>query len=74
MQFLEEEVNRVIIFSSAEQTIENLIVDTGTLEVFFNYISSNEHLQKKQAAAIMLMRYIKDYWVRISSNDNLSYS
>lgn len=51
--------------SSAEQTINNLIVDAGTLEIFFNYLTSNENLQRKQAAAVMLMRYIKDFWVKL---------
>jgi hypothetical protein len=38
-------------------------MDSGTIELTFAYMNTNENIQLKKAAAVMLMRYIKDYWV-----------
>jgi len=64
MQIQEKQVEIIFIFSLAEETIKSIVVDSAFLGVFFNYISSQENLQLKQAAAVTLMRYIKDYWVK----------
>jgi hypothetical protein len=57
-------INYKTIFISAEETIQNIVIDPGMLEVLFTYISnSNENIQLKQAASVMLSNYVKDYWV-----------
>ncbi len=40
-----------------------MILDVGTMNTFFMYINTpNVPSQLKQAVAVFLMRYIKDYW------------
>jgi len=47
----------------AEHTLNSLILDVGTMNTFFMYINTqNVPSQLKQAVAIFLMRYIKDFW------------
>ena len=40
-------------------------MDVGLMDLIFKYITDpNINLNLKQAAAVFLMKYIKDFWVR----------
>ena len=59
-------VKKLNLIKIAEEAIENLIIDPGMLDILFNYIANvNIDLKPKQAAAVMLMRYVTDYWVNL---------
>ncbi len=49
----------------AEATIKTITLDNNMLELFFNYLTSNDHILNKKSAAVVLRNYIKNYWVKL---------